>query len=123
MFKGFALGVVTVIAAAVLCVYAVLRAGLIPAGAGAMPTSIETWSAKTSLHATLNREAPRGPNPVALTDANLIAGIQLYATHCAICHGTTKGDASASPVARGENPVPPQLATDGVEDDPEGVSF
>jgi mono/diheme cytochrome c family protein len=123
MFKGFALGVVTVIAAAVLCGYVVLRTGVIPAGADTTPTWIETWAAKTSLHATLNREAPSGPNPVALTDANLIAGIQLYAMHCAICHGTAKGDASASPVARGENPAPPQLATDGVEDDPEGVSF
>jgi thiosulfate dehydrogenase len=116
--QGFALGVVTVIAAAALCLYVVLRTGLIPAGA-----DTETWAAKTSLHATLNREAPRVPNPVAVTDANLIAGIQLYATHCAMRHGSAKGDASASPVARGENPVPPQLATDGVEDDPEGVAF
>ena len=37
-----------------------------------------------------------------------------------ICHGTAEGDKSASPVAKGENPSPPQLATDGVEDDPEG---
>jgi thiosulfate dehydrogenase len=34
-----------------------------------------------------------------------------------------KGDAWASPVARGEYPKPPQLAIDGVEDDPEGYSF
>jgi mono/diheme cytochrome c family protein len=30
---------------------------------------------------------------------------------------------SASPVAKGEYPPPPQLATDGVEDDPQGYSF
>jgi mono/diheme cytochrome c family protein len=47
----------------------------------------------------------------------------LYADHCAICHGTEKGSVSASPVAKGLYPRPPQLATDGVEDDPEGVSF
>jgi len=75
----------------------------------------------TSLDATL--DAAIGLNPVALTDANLTAGIDLYAQHCAICHGTSKGDASASPVAKGEYPAPPQLATDGVEDDPEGYSF
>lgn len=28
-----------------------------------------------------------------------------------------------SPIAKGLYPKPPQLATDGVEDDPEGVSF
>jgi mono/diheme cytochrome c family protein len=72
------------------------------------------------LRATLARDAPKGPNPVPLNDANLIAGIQLYGTHCAICHGTAKGDASASPIAKGEYPSPPQLATEGVEDDPEG---
>ena len=58
-----------------------------------------------------------------MTDANLIVGIDLYGQHCAICHGTAKGEASASPIAKGEHPAPPQLATDGVEDDPEGYSF
>jgi mono/diheme cytochrome c family protein len=58
-----------------------------------------------------------------LTDANLVAGIDLYGQHCAICHGTAKGDASATPIAKGEYPAPPQLATNGVEDDPEGYSF
>ena len=41
----------------------------------------------------------------------------------AICHGTAKGDPSASPVAKGLYPRPPQLAAEGVEDDPEGFSF
>ena len=75
----------------------------------------------TSLDATL--DAAIGLNPVALTDANLTAGIDLYAQHCAICHGTAKGDASASPVAKAEYPAPPQLVTGGVEDDPDGYTF
>jgi mono/diheme cytochrome c family protein len=79
--------------------------------------------ARTSLDATLNREAPKDPNPMTMTDTNLIDAINLYAQHCAICHGTANGIASASPVAKGLYPKPPQLATDGVEDDPEGVSF
>lgn len=87
------------------------------------PGWVETWAANTSLEATLAREAPKGPNPVAMLDENLITGIDLYGQHCAICHGTAKGEASASPVAKGEYPPPPQLATDGVEDDPEGYSF
>jgi mono/diheme cytochrome c family protein len=60
---------------------------------------------------------------VALSEDNLVAGVELYGRHCAICHGTAQGDASASPVAKGLYPQPPQLATDGVEDDPEGFSF
>jgi thiosulfate dehydrogenase len=123
MLKGFVLGVVVTILVAAGCSYVVLRTGAIPANADATPGWFETWAAGTSLDAILARDAPKGPNPVALTDANLVAGINLYGEHCAICHGTAKGDASASPVAKGEYPSPPQLATDGVEDDPEGHSF
>jgi thiosulfate dehydrogenase len=111
------------IAVGLLCGYVVLRNGLVPANADAAPPALETWAARTSLHATLRREAPKGPNPVALTDENLVAGIKLYAQHCAICHGTTKGEAAASPVGKGLYPQAPQLATDGVETDPEGWSF
>ena len=121
--RGFLTGFVVAILVALIGGYLVLRSGFIPANADAQPGQLETWAANTSLHATLNREAPTSANPVALTDENLIAGVDLYAQHCAICHGTAKGEASASPVAQGEYPPPPQLATDGVEDDPEGVSF
>ena len=121
--SGFLTGFVVAILVALIGGYLVLRSGFIPANADAQPGQLETWAANTSLDATLAREAPTIPNPVALTDENLIAGVDLYAQHCAICHGTAKGEASASPVAQGEYPPPPQLATDGVEDDPEGVSF
>jgi thiosulfate dehydrogenase len=123
MFRGFVLGVLATIVVVAVCGYAVLRAGLIPANADATPGQLESWAAGTSLDATLARDAPKGPNPVALTDDNLVTGIDLYGQHCAICHGTARGDASASPIAKGEYPPPPQLATHGVEDDPEGYSF
>lgn len=123
MLKGFVLGVVAAIVVAAVALYLVLVTGAIPAGADSGPIALEKWAARASLHATLAREAPKEPNPVPLTEANLIAGIRLYARHCAICHGTAQGDASESPVAQGEYPRPPQLATDGVEDDPEGVTY
>lgn len=123
MLRAFVLGVVLTILAVVGGGYAILRAGLVPANADASPGWLETWAAHTSLDATLARDAPKGANPVALTDANLIAGIDLYGQHCAICHGTAKGEASASAIAKGEYPAPPQLAINGVEDDPEGYSF
>lgn len=123
MFRGFVAGVLVAIFVAVIGGYIILQSGLIPASADAEPGPLETWAAKTSLRATLAREAPKIADPVPLTDANLVAGVGLYGQHCAICHGTAKGDASASPVAKGEYPKPPQLATDGVEDDPEGYSF
>ncbi len=123
MLKAFVAGIIVAIVVAVVAAYIVLQTGVVPANADAAPGAVETWAAKTSLRATLEREAPKIANPVALTEANLVAGVGLYGKHCAICHGTAQGDASASPVAKGEYPKPPQLATDGVEDDPEGYSF
>lgn len=123
MLRSFIAGGMLTIALALVGVYLVLQSGLIPANADVKPGPVEVWAAQTSLRATLDREAPKGPNPVAMTDANLIGGINLFAQHCAICHGTAQGAASASPVAKSLNPSPPQLAAEGVEDDPEGVSF
>lgn len=79
--------------------------------------------ASTSLNATVRSDAPKEPNPVALTEQNLLNGVELFARNCALCHGSANGVASASPVAKGLYPKPPQLAIDGVEDDPEAASF
>jgi thiosulfate dehydrogenase len=121
--RGVLFGVLGSILVMLLGAYFVIRAGLIPANADATPGSLENWAADTSLTATLERDAPKGPNPIPLTDSNLIAGIGLYRDHCAICHGTAEGEAKASAIAKGEYPAPPQLASDGVEDDPESFTF
>lgn len=123
MGKGLVVGVLGTIGVALLVAYLAMRAGLVPAGADTGPLPLENWAAETSLDATLDRKAPKEANPVPLNDANLIAGINLYGQHCAICHGTAKGEDSATPVAKGLYPAPPQLASEGVEDDPEGYSF
>ncbi len=123
MFKGMVLGVTLMLAVALACAYSLVQSGLIPANADAKSGRLETWMAQTSLDATLRRDAPHEQNPVALTDQNLMDGVHLFAQNCAVCHGSAKGKASRSPIAKGEYPPPPQLATDGVEDDPEGYSF
>jgi len=123
MLKSILLGVVLTLAIALIGAYVLVRSGLIPANADAQPGRLETWMARTSLDAALRRNAPKDQNPVALTDQNLTNGVHLYAQNCAVCHGSAKGVASASPIAKGLYPKPPQLATDGVEDDPEGYSF
>ncbi len=123
MLKGLVLGIVLTLAAAIIGGYFLVKSGLIPANADAEPGSLETWMARTSLEATLGRDAPKDDNPVALSDRNLLDGIALFARNCAICHGSAAGSASASPIAKGLYQKPPQFATGGVEDDPEGVSF
>ena len=121
--KGVFSGFVLAVAVALVGGYLLVRSGLIPANADAKPGQLETWMARTSLKATLSRDAPTGPNPVALTEQHLLDGVHLFAENCGVCHGSAKGDASASPIAKGLYQKPPQLATHGVEDDPEGVSF
>ena len=122
MLKGIVLGALLVVIAGLGGGYVLLKSGTIPANADGKPSGLELWMAGTSLDATLQRDAPKVQDPVALTDQNLIQGIHLYAKNCAVCHGGAKGT-PPSPIAKGEYPKPPQLATDGVEDDPEGYSF
>jgi len=123
MLKGVASGVALTLAVALIGAYSLVRSGLIPANADAIPGWLETWMARTSLNATLRRDAPKDNNPVELTEQNLLNGVHLFARNCAVCHGSAKGAAASSPIAKGLYQKPPQLATDGVEDDSEGVSF
>src|SRR6202140_1297472 len=123
MLKGVVSGVALTLAVAVIGAYALVQSGLIPANADAKPGQLETWMARTSLNATLRCEAPKDQNPVGLTEQNLLDGVHLFAQNCAVCHGSAKGDESASPIAKGLYQKPPQLATEGVEDDPEDASF
>ncbi len=121
MARGIVIGVVATLVAIALLAYVGIEAGLMPANADAKPSKIERWAARVSLHATLQREAPKIDNPVALDDANLFAGIKLYGQNCAVCHGGASG--KPSKIAQGLYQRPPQLAKDGVEDDPDGVTY
>jgi thiosulfate dehydrogenase len=121
MRKGFLLGIVFTVLAGAIAAYGMIRAGVMPANADDKPPGIEKWAARTSLHATIDRSAPKAENPLPATDANLTAGIKLYAQNCAVCHGGVNADATN--VAKGLYQKPPQLAKHGVEDDPDGETF
>jgi mono/diheme cytochrome c family protein len=123
MLKGVISGIGLTLAVALIAAYTLIQSGFIPANADAQPSSLETWAARTSLEATLRRNTPKNANPVALTEQNLLNGVHLFAQNCAVCHGSAKGAASPSPIAKGLYQKPPQFATDGVEDDTEDVSF
>ncbi|HEY5037948.1 MAG TPA: cytochrome c [bacterium] len=119
--KGFVAGVVVTLFLFLVGAYIYISYGCMPANADAKPGSLERWMARTSLKASLQRDAPKGPAPVALTDENLISGIKLYAVNCAVCHGAS--DAQASNIAVGLFQHAPQFGKDGVEDDPEGKIY
>lgn len=119
--KKFFAGIIVTLIGLVVGAYAFVTFGCMPANADSKPPALEKWMARKSLHASIQREAPQGPVPVALTDANLTAGVKLYAVNCAICHGASDGQASN--IAMGLYQHAPQLAQHGVEDDPEGVIY
>ncbi len=119
--KNFIAGVVITLLALAAGAYVSVVNGWIPANADDKPGALETWAAHSSLRATLKREMPTTAVPIALNNENLIKGIHIYAANCAVCHGAS--DAKASNVATGLFQHAPQLAGDGVTDDPEGKIY
>ena len=77
MLKSLIASIAATIAVVLVGGYLLLRSGFIPANADATPGPIETWVAKTSLHATLNSEAQKSQNHVATTKGNRITGSDL----------------------------------------------
>ena len=121
MAKRFALGIIAALAVVIAAGYIFVKVGALPAGQDSKPGKLETWAAKTSLAATINRETTGLTSPLQPTESNLTAGASLYVEHCQVCHGGP--DATASDIAKGLTPDPPQLARDGVEDDPEATTY
>jgi thiosulfate dehydrogenase len=101
--------------------YFAVKAGVVPANADSKPAALENWVANTALDAALDRDTKGLKNPLQPSDQNLITGVHLYAENCAICHGAS--DAKPSNPAQGFYIEAPQLAKDGVEEDPEAASF
>ena len=52
-------------------------------------------------------EAQRAPNPITADGASIKRGAQLYAQHCAVCHGA--GGRGDGPAAKGLSPQPVNL--------------
>lgn len=114
---GFIVAIILVAGAGFLFV----TLGALPAGQDSKPGKLETWAANTSLRATIARETKGLKVALPPNEANLTAGAQLYGRYCQGCHGGP--DANPSFIAKGLSPDPPQLAKEGVEDDPEGVTY
>ena len=64
-----------------------LRMGFAESRADLAPSSFEDSLMTTAVHASVRREAPETPNPVAPTEENLVAGGKLFMSNCSGCHG------------------------------------
>jgi mono/diheme cytochrome c family protein len=96
--------------------------GHAPVATASSPMPFETFFAKTALHATINRDAPKTKTTQA-SEGELLAGVDAYRHNCGGCHGIP--GRPASNVAKGMFPRPPQLFAPGhmVTDDPVGESY
>jgi len=117
----FIAGVVSTLVVLALGVFVAVKFGLVPATADVPPPTMEKMMAHMSLDATIDRDAPQPPYPVASSDAAIIAGAKLYTTNCAVCHGTGVGEPTN--IAKGFYIRAPQFVKHGVDDDPEGETY
>ncbi len=114
-------GAVLLLLAELLALYAVVALGLLPANADGKVPKLEKMIARKVMHAVINRQMRKGPNPIALNDKNLIAGIKLYAADCAVCHGASNG--KDSHIAVGLYQHAPQFAKNNVYKDEFGEIY
>lgn len=81
----------------------------------------ENFLAHKALNARVDKEMPKVV-PIQPTEANYVAGAELYKQHCAVCHGLPLAPKTA--IALGMYPHPPQLFQGkGVTDDQPGETY
>ncbi len=114
-------GIFGTLAVLLVVALAVISLGAISSNADTKPSVPETLAAKVSLHASLVRQSRGITDPFPPTDGNLSAGVTSYAENCVVCHGAS--DARESTFSKGFYIPAPQLAKDGVEDDPAAVTY
>ncbi len=120
--KKFLIGLVTGILLMPFGFYLYCRSGHAPVATASAPMPLERFFAKTALHATIRREAPKTV-PFPATADNLFGGVMVYRQNCAFCHSLP--NQRPSPASRGMFPRPPELFSQRgmVTNDPAGVTY
>ena len=113
---GFAIAVVVVLTAG----FCYVRFGFVDPRADLPVGWLESKIAMPVLDAAVDRRAPEAHSPLQPTDTNFIAGMKIYQTNCAGCHG----DIQHSHAAFGDAfyPRAPQFVEDA-PDMPENQNF
>ena len=101
--------------------YLYLTGGSAPVATSDSDMPFENYFAHKALNARIAKDMPKTV-PVASTEANYLAGADLYKQHCAVCHGLPLSPKTA--IATGMYPHPPLLFEGkGVTDDEPGESY
>jgi mono/diheme cytochrome c family protein len=109
--KQFLLGSLCTLFIAVVGGLVYMRLGLAEVRGDAPPSRLESSVMQMAVHASVRRQAPNIPNPIAATDENLIAGAKIYLNECAGCHGTPGKPNEPDSL----NPAAPRLTQVGTE--------
>jgi mono/diheme cytochrome c family protein len=114
---GLVLGIILV----PLLVYSYFTGGSAPVATTDPDMPFESLLARKAQHARIDKEMPKNV-PIQPTEANYLAGAELYKQHCAVCHGLPLAPKTA--IATGMYPHPPQLFQGkGVTDDEPGETY
>jgi len=116
----FLLGFISAVVLVLAAIFCYVRFGFVDPRADAEPSSLETKLAMPALDASVDRRTPDMKNPIQLNDENLLAGMKIYQSACAGCHG----DISHPHSAFGDSFYPrvPQFVEDP-PDMPENQNF
>ena len=114
---GLLLGLILVPAG----LYLYFTSGGAPVATTDSDVPFENFFAHKTLNARIAKDMPKIV-PVQATEANYLAGAELYKQHCAVCHGLPLAPRTA--IAKGMYPRPPLLFEGkGVTDDQPGESY
>jgi thiosulfate dehydrogenase len=114
---GFLFAFVLIFAAG----YGYIALGMAPVATSSGPLPFEKLITGIALDARVSREAPTS-SPIQPSTNVYLAGVKIYQSNCAVCHGLP-GEAQ-SPIALGEIPTPPELFKGkGVTDDSPGETY
>ncbi len=119
--KAFIVGLIIGLILIPAGVYTYFAGGYAPVSTSSEAMPFEKLLARKGLSARVNKEAPKNV-PISADEANYAAGAEVYKDNCAVCHGLP--GQSATPIANGMYPQPPQLFHGkGVTDDPAGETY
>jgi mono/diheme cytochrome c family protein len=119
--KGFLTGFVLGVALLAGGVYYYFVSGRAPVATADPPMPFEKMLASKALDAHIEKQH-LPPPPVDASEANLLAGAQVYKEQCAVCHGLPNQPKTV--IQEGMYPVPTELFHGkGVTDDPPSESY
>lgn len=114
---GLVLGLILV----PLLIYLYFVGGSAPVATTDPDMPFESLLARKAQNARIEKDMPKTV-PIQPTEANELAGAELYKQHCAVCHGLPLEPKSA--IATGMYPRPPQLFQGkGVTNDEPGETY